>query len=244
MAETLTLPDDLQTVVRLDSMICVMEWLRSVSIPNRKRILCALAECSDEFSHVVGSLIEVVKDSRTTSVERQRALMTIADALFLNPDEDDGEYGQDLAASEAYAAEKVEPLGRVVQRMDSQESLFADRLREVMESKRLSQLELAGRVGCSQPAISQMLSRKCRPQKKTILKLAEALNVNATDLWPDIEVAEMLDAVASFQEDDYVMTEAEARALSDPSKRNRPTITVKPLPSRHQLATSPEAAGG
>ncbi len=72
-----------------------------------------------------------------------------------------------------------------------------------------------------------MLNRTCRPQKKTIVKLAEALNVQPSDLWPDIEVAEMLDAVASFQQDDYVMMEAEARALGDTSQPNRPKIQAK-----------------
>lgn len=41
----------------------------------------------------------------------------------------------------------------------------------------------------------------------------------------------MLDAVASFQ-DDYVMTEAEARALADTSKKNRLKIGGKLLPKR------------
>ena len=121
-----------------------------------------------------------------------------------------------------------------VQRMDTEEETFADRVRELMETKRISQQELAARAGCSQPAISQMLNRTCRPQKKTILKLAEALNVQARDLWPDIEVAEMLDAVASFQQDNYVMTEAEARALGNTSQPNRPKIQAKALPTRHR----------
>jgi len=116
--------------------------------------------------------------------------------------------------------------------LNAQEATFAQRLRELMEAKRISQQELADRVGCSQPAISQMLHRRCRPQKKTILKLAEALNVPAHELWPDIEVADMLDAVASFQQGDHVMTEAEARALADTSKKNRPTVQAKSLPQR------------
>lgn len=123
--------------------------------------------------------------------------------------------------------------------MDSQEQSFADRLSILMDAKRISQLELAARIGCTQPAISQMLSRKSRPQKRTILKLAEALGVNATmqnatDLWPDIDVVEMLDAVVSFQEDGYVMTEAEAAALKGTSSRNRPKLPVKSLPSRQR----------
>ena len=113
----------------------------------------------------------------------------------------------------------------------------------------MTQHELAERVGCSQPAISQMLNRKSQPQKKTILKLAEALQVQPQELWPDLEVAEMLDAVASFQQEDHVMTEVEAKALRDASERNAPKIPVRSLPRRrlkrnwmtdhpHQLSSS------
>src|SRR5439155_4487438 len=131
-----------------------------------------------------------------------------------------------------YVAANVPPLAREVEKMNSQEATFAQRLRTLMETKQISQQELADRAHCSQPAISQMLNRACRPQKKTILKLAEALNVNARDLWPDIDVAETLDAVSSFQQPDYVMTPAEARALADTSKRNSPKIRAKALPTR------------
>ena len=232
MSETL-LHDDPLTVERLDSVVCLFEWMRTMPAPIRKRFWGAFAESSDSVQQVVVTLLGVVKHSRTTPLERQRALMTIADALFLNPDED-GEYGQDVVASEANAAARNQPLAHAVQKMDSQEETFAHRLRELMETKRISQQELAARAGCTQPAISQMLNRNCRPQKKTILKLAEALNVQAQDLWPDIEVAEMLDAVASFQQDDYVMTDAEARALGDTSRRNVPKIQAKSLPTRRR----------
>jgi transcriptional regulator with XRE-family HTH domain len=231
MAETL-LPDDPETVERLDSVACLFEWMRSMPAPTRKHFLGALAECSDAVQEVVVRLLAVVKDARTTQVERRRALMTIADALF--PNSESGEYGMDLVASEARAAAEIPSLACEVQRMDTQEATFANRVRELMEARRISQQELAERVGCSQPAISQMLNRTCRPQKKTILKIAEAFNVDARELWPDIEVAEMLDAVASFQRDDYVMTEAEARALSDTSRPNRPKIQAKSLPSRRR----------
>jgi transcriptional regulator with XRE-family HTH domain len=231
MTETL-LHDDPQTVARLDSVACLLEWMRSMPAQDRKRFWGALAECSDAVQEIVVTLLQVVKDPRTTVIERKRALMTIADALFLNPDEQDGEYGMDLAASEPYAASKVPALAREVQKMNAQEASFAQRLRELMEAKCISQQELAERVGCSQPAISQMLRRMCRPQKKTILKLAEALNVQARELWPDIDVVDMLDAVASFQQDDYTMTDAEARALADASNKNRPKVRVKSLPPR------------
>ena len=231
MAETL-LPDDPKTVERLDCVACLFEWMRSMPALTRKRFWGAIAECSDAVQEVVVRLLGVVKSTRTTPVERQHALMTIADALF--PNAEDGEYGLDLIASEANAAAETPSLAREVQRMNTQEATFAQRVRELMETKRISQQELADRVGCSQPAVSQMLNRSCRPQKKTILRIAEALNVQAQDLWPDIDVAEMLDAVASFQQDDYVMTEAEALAFTDTSRPNRPKIQAKLLPTRRR----------
>jgi len=72
-----------------------------------------------------------------------------------------------------------------------------------------------------------MLNRLVSASEKTILKLAEALNLPARELWPDIVVADMLDAVASFQQDDYVITDAEARAFADTSKKNRPEVQAK-----------------
>ena len=233
MADTVFV-DEPQTVELLQSMRLLMRWLSAMPSKARRRFLGALAECSDEIQGVVFQMVSIVENPQASPLERQRALMTIADALFLNPD-DEGEYGQDLAASETSAAAVYANLGREVQRMDCQEATFADRLRELMTIKRVTQEELSNRVGCSQPAISQMLNRKCRPQKKTILKLADALQVQPQELWPDIEVAEMLDApVASFEQDEHVMTEAEAKALRDTSTRNAPKIPVQPLPTRRR----------
>jgi len=56
--------------------------------------------------------------------------------------------------------------------------------------------------------------------------------VHPRELWPDIKVADMLDAVASFQQDDYTMTAAEADALADTAKKNRPKARAKSLPTR------------
>ncbi len=233
MSDTL-LPDDPQTLKRLDSVACLFEWMRSMPAPARRRTWFALAECSEAIQQVVVDLLSVVRDPCTTPDERQQALMTIADSLFRNANVG-RECGLDSATSVTLAVASNASTPCEIERMDSQEASFSQRLRELLESKRVSQSELADRVGCSQPAISQMLNRNCRPQKKTILKLAEALNVRASDLWPDIEVAEMLDAVASFQQDHYVMTEAEARALCDTSQPNRPKIEAKSLPTRNRL---------
>lgn len=233
MADLLILPDNAQTVAGLESTACLLQWTRTMPAASRARFWASLAECSDDVQGVVVSMVAVLRNSESNPYERHRALATIADALSLNPDED-GDYGLDVAGSEVGADARYPQLAREVEKMNSQEATFSDRLREQMELKRISQTELAERIGCTQPAVSQMLNRNCRPQKKTLLKLAEALNVNVQQLWPDIEVAETLDAVASFQQPDYVMTEAEAQVLSDPAKRNRPKIAPKSLPIRRR----------
>ena len=208
MADTIFV-DDPQTVEALRSVTRLMAWMRSIPLATRQRLVTAIVECSDEVREVVLRMVNVVESSQATPADRQRALVTIADVLRLKPNEEDGQ-------------------------APSQQAAFADRLRELMTERCVTQQELAARIGCSQPAVSQMLNRNCRPQKKTILKLAEALNVQPQELWPDLEVVDMLDAVASFQQDDYVMTEAEAESLRNRSRRNAPKIPVRSLPARRR----------
>lgn len=230
LAET-TLTDDPETLRRLDSVACLLEWMRSMPESSRERFIGVLAACGDESRQVMVNLLAVVKDPRTTLFDRQNALTSIADALFSNREQRD-DLGPDSESSPARTSAEHSALIHEVQGTGTQQAAFAARLRELMEARRISQQELADRVGCSQPAISQMLNRHRRPQKQTILKLAEALHVPARDLWPDIDVAEMLDAVASFQQQDDVMTDAEARALGDASRPNHPKIRAKSLPTR------------
>ncbi len=52
------------------------------------------------------------------------------------------------------------------------------------------------------------------------------------ELWRDTDVADLLDAVASFQQDGYVMTPEEAVALAATATKNRPKIRAKSLPAR------------
>jgi transcriptional regulator with XRE-family HTH domain len=201
------------------------------SSPEGKQLMRQLLECSDEVRKVALDMLCVLNDPSITSAEKERASMTLADALFPNADES-GEYGMDLQLSESGAASRFPALAREVQKMDTQEATFADRLSHLMHARCISQTVLATLTGCSQPAISQMLKRKCRPQKRTILKLANALNVPASDLWPDIEISEMLDAIAAAQTDDIEISEAEAQALDEKAPRNKPTVRAKPLPKR------------
>jgi hypothetical protein len=45
----------------------------------------------------------------------------------------------------------------------------------------------------------------------------------------DGEIESMLDAFASFQQDDYAMTDAEAIAISGTAKKNRPAVRAQSL---------------
>jgi transcriptional regulator with XRE-family HTH domain len=210
-----------------------VEALRSVIELNatQRDLVRAYLECSDDLQCVVRSMFAVLDSEVAEEEDRHRALTTIADALFLNPHKK--RYGMDLTTSETEAAEVDTALAREVRHMDQEEATFAERLRELLLRKRVSQTELAERTGCSQSAISHMLNRNSRPQKKTILKLAEALQIDPVVLWPDLEVADILDAVVSFQEERQ-LTPPEADSLREALDRPPAKVKARRLPSRPQ----------
>jgi transcriptional regulator with XRE-family HTH domain len=76
---------------------------------------------------------------------------------------------------------------QAVEEMDREEETFAARLRARMDERGFTQESLALKLGIGQPAISNMLNRQCRPQRRTVLRLAEALGVPAAELWPGFE---------------------------------------------------------
>lgn len=56
---------------------------------------------------------------------------------------------------------------------------FADRLKQVMREKNMSQAELSVLTGIGKSSISQYLSGKNEPKAKTTQKIAEALQISA-----------------------------------------------------------------
>lgn len=205
--------------------------------PQQQELIRQYLECSDEVQSVVRSMFAVLEHDQTTTEDRQRAINTIADALFLKPYEGHGRYGMNLSTIERETAEKHEqPEWRPVvaarlDQLDSQEATFAQRLRQILKEKNLTQEELAERLNCTQSAVSKMLSRDSRPQRKTILKMARALNIEATDLWPNLEVAAILDSVGDFLED-RELTADQAKALEAASARKPAKVRTRDLPSR------------
>ena len=76
-----------------------------------------------------------------------------------------------------------------------------------------------------------MLKRQCRPQRTTIINLAAALDVDPRELWPNLDVTDILDTVAAVQ-DDGEMTDTEADALRRTLEKPPATAPANPLPSR------------
>jgi lambda repressor-like predicted transcriptional regulator len=142
--------------------------------------LCAFRECSDEIQAMIVDMSSIAADPEAAPEEREAAVATIAEALF--PSGDDGPPGVDLEASESLDAE--EPEKAALDAMDAEEAAFSERLGAILRQKQVTQVQLAEGIGVGQPAISMMLSRKCRPQRRTVEKIAGALGVTPEELWP------------------------------------------------------------
>jgi lambda repressor-like predicted transcriptional regulator len=146
------------------------------------KFLRAYLECNDEMQEVVRETLDILSDPETDEDDRQMSLATLADAIF--PNHHNGQLGLDYEESEREAAREYPEFQQVVDEMDREEASFSDNLQRIMSQKNVSQTELADKIGVGQPAISNMLSRSCRPQQRTIQRLAQALEVHPDKLWP------------------------------------------------------------
>jgi DNA-binding XRE family transcriptional regulator len=133
-------------------------------------------QSSPKLREAIIDMVELAQDEATGPADRDRAYATIASALLASTN------------AEAWAAgvrESREPLSAEKKAaLDSQQAVFGERLREQRMARRLTQAELAERVGVGQSAISTMEDGKCCPQGTTLAKLAAALGVEKNDLWP------------------------------------------------------------
>ncbi len=71
--------------------------------------------------------------------------------------------------------------------MAEEDLTFSQRLSACLESKGVTQEEIASKIGVGQSAIANLINRNCRPQRKTVLRLADALGVPPQDLWPNFK---------------------------------------------------------
>jgi lambda repressor-like predicted transcriptional regulator len=137
--------------------------------------------CSPAIQRVVVDLVKLVKDDGISEKEREHTLRALAVTLFT--------YDHDRLVGEVAAETKNKAATEsdiVRTRLDQEEAVFADNLKRLLLERNLTQAELAEKAGLSQPAISMLLSRKYRPQRRTVRLIAQALNVAAADLWPGL----------------------------------------------------------
>jgi predicted XRE-type DNA-binding protein len=150
------------------------------------KFLQAYLECSDEIQKAIREMLEILNDPETDDDDRESTLFTLADALFPNPYE--GKLGMDLLEAETLGADCSREMREALEEMDAEEESFAEHLRGVMEQRGLTQQALAERLGIGQPAVSNLLKRQSRPQRRTVSRLAEVLNVSPRELWPGFPV--------------------------------------------------------
>ena len=153
----------------------------SDQVASPAEVLIAYLEKSLIVQAVVRDLVNMLKDGNLPSEEYQWAETALHDALFRHRSPEQGKLGPVVSAEER---EQLPGLRETRQRMAEVEKVFAANLARFLKEKEISQAELANRVGVGRSAISMMLSRHCRPQRRTIEKIAEALGVELVELWP------------------------------------------------------------
>jgi lambda repressor-like predicted transcriptional regulator len=147
-------------------------------------LLRVYLNCGEEDQRGIASMASIATDPNATEDEIEAALETLREGLF--PTE-----ALDLEIDREPDEEGVR------NQMDLEEQTFASRLDRCMKSKRMSQVELAAAIGVGQPAISMMLSRNCRPQRRTVEKIARALDVPPDELWPGFGASDNVRAAES-----------------------------------------------
>jgi len=167
------------TTTRADRTAVLFE----TNIRTFLEIKSAYDECDPDIRAVIDDMIAICANPEARDDQKRRALHTIIEALFPSLAVDLLECVDDVRSRPDSIAYERE--------LDSQEATFAERLRTTMQAKGWTQERLAERTGVGQPAISNMLNRQSRPQTRTVLRLAEALEVAPEDLWPGIAVSRL-----------------------------------------------------
>jgi len=146
-------------------------------------LFAALEECDDELRAVALELFAQLASGELDPHEEASTLALLAEILFPNAD-DKGIPGLDLVEAEKIVTgDDVSDALNTLAKMDREERTFADRLQVAMTERGITQAELAEKIGVGQPTVSMMLNRTCRPQKKTVQKIATALGVTILTPW-------------------------------------------------------------
>jgi DNA-binding XRE family transcriptional regulator len=135
--------------------------------------------CSKQMQSLVADLVEAFRDSGIGDEERERVLRALWVTLWQGEATASG--GQKPGVSHPIMPD--ESLSR--KQLEQEEQALVANLQRLMEERRLTQAQLAERAGLSEPAISMLLARKYRPQRRTMRLLAQVLGVSEKELAPE-----------------------------------------------------------
>jgi lambda repressor-like predicted transcriptional regulator len=145
------------------------------------QVLAAYLEKRSVVQAVIRDLVNLCMVEKVPPEERGWAETALQDALFRHQSSPENRRGRVVSVEET---RQLAGVREAHQRMEEEERMFAANLVRLLEEKNISQAELARRVGVQPSAISMMLSRRCRPQRRTVEKMAQALAVDLRELWP------------------------------------------------------------
>jgi lambda repressor-like predicted transcriptional regulator len=164
------------------SLIADTNEIELLVLRKAYELVRARQECSPEMQQAADDMMAIIVDPDTDPDDRDMATHTLADVLY--PHRHDEKLGLDLEEAETMGAVHDPEVGEIFARFDAEEATFAERLRSALDSKGMTQEQLADAAGVGQPAISNMLNRQCRPQRRTVERFATALGVAPEELWP------------------------------------------------------------
>jgi lambda repressor-like predicted transcriptional regulator len=150
-------------------------------VASPAEVLSAYLEKSAIVQAVIRDLVTILRDASLPPAERHWAETSLHDALFRRRTPPSGKPERGVSVEER---QRLPGLREAQQRLEEEEKVFAANLARLLEEKSVSQAELARRVGVGSSAISMMLARRCRPQNRTVEKIAQALGVELRELWP------------------------------------------------------------
>lgn len=142
------------------------------------KVLRAFAECSRTIQDTVVEMATIVDDPASDDDDRAAAFDAIMEALFPGTTADILQtYHQKISSPE---------LAQAAEQLHSEQLSFVQRLTAAMKQKNMTQEALAEAAGVGQSAVSNILTRGCRPQRRTVEKFAAALGLKPTELYPEL----------------------------------------------------------
>ncbi len=145
----------------------------------------AYLECDPEMQDVIRRMAAIIVEPEVDEDDRAMALATLHEALFPAVSDRDGFLGADLEEEERSGSIDDAALAAS---LDAEEEAFAERVKAILHRRNMTQEQLATALGIGQPAISMLLARKARPQRRTVERVAGALGVEPGELWPGFQV--------------------------------------------------------